>query len=237
MQKNGRLSIMQPYVFPYIGYFHLIEASDMIVFYDDVHFKKPGWINRNRILLNGRDFMFTIPVRKASQNKLINEIVPIIDQKFKKKFYHQIESAYKKAPYYKDVSEIIYRVLEKEYSYIDDLVIHSIEEVYNYLGKSLHYTKSSVCSPGSRGINKSDRLIKINKDLHYSKYVNPIGAIDLYSKDYFQQQSIQLFFVKSNPIKYSQFSNEFIPSLSVIDILMFNDKDEVKKMFKAFELV
>jgi len=69
-----RISIMQPYIFPYLGYFHLIEASDRFIFYDDVNFIRKGWINKNKILLNGNDFTFTVPLSKASQNKLINQI-------------------------------------------------------------------------------------------------------------------------------------------------------------------
>ena len=110
MQKinNLSISIMQPYIFPYIGYFHLIEASDKFVFYDDVNYIKRGWINRNRILLNNTDFLFTIPTLKASQNKLIYEIKPIIDEKWKRKFYSNLEFSYKKAPYYSDVIKLVY---------------------------------------------------------------------------------------------------------------------------------
>ena len=141
-----RLSIMQPYVFPYIGYFHLIEATNKIVFYDDVNYIKRGWINRNRILLNNSDFLFTIPVEKASQNKLINEIIPLIDNKFNDKFFSQIEAAYKKATHYREVKELLSTVFTQKYESVADLAINSIKVIYSYIDKEIRWTKSSVCS-------------------------------------------------------------------------------------------
>ena len=231
------LSIMQPYVFPYIGYFHLIEATDKIVFSDDVNYKKKGWINRNRILINGSDFRFTIPVQKASQNKLINQIVPLIDKKFKKKFFTQIETAYKKAPYYYDVSELIFSVLNQEYNNIADLSINSITSIYDYLTREIKWAKSSVCFPSSKGMEKADRLIKVTKNLGYDKYVNPIGGRKIYNKEYFKKQDIRLNFVQSIKIPYQQFGNDFVPWLSIIDILMFNDIKTVKELFNAYNIV
>ncbi len=76
-----KIAIMQPYIFPYIGYFQLIHAADVFVFYDDVNYINRGWINRNRILLNGKDQLFTIPCKEASQNKLIKDIEVLADKK------------------------------------------------------------------------------------------------------------------------------------------------------------
>lgn len=231
------LSIMQPYFFPYLSYFHLIAASDEIVFYDDVNYIKRGWINRNRILLNNSDFLFTVPIEKASQNKLISEIVPIVDTKFKEKFLAQIDTAYKKAPYYIEIKELLYDVLNKEYDNIANLAINSIVMVFDYLGKKIKWTKSSICSPNTKGMNKADRLIQITKDMGYKKYVNLIGGVELYEKNYFKNKDITLNFVRSNKIEYKQFNNEFIPWLSIIDLLMFNDKKAILKQFSAYTIV
>ncbi|MBC2694524.1 MAG: WbqC family protein [Desulfobacteraceae bacterium] len=145
--KNGYVAIMQPYLFPYIGYFHLIEASSIFVFYDDVYYIKSGWINRNRILNQDRDCLFTVPISKVSSNKLINETLPILDKKWKKKFYKKLIQNYKKAPFFSDVCEVITSVFEKKYTDITDLAIESILAVYMYLGIEFNYTKSSICSP------------------------------------------------------------------------------------------
>jgi len=236
-KEDRRLSIMQPYIFPYIGYFHLIEATEKIVFYDDVNYIKRGWINRNRILINNSDFLFTIPVEKASQNKLINEINPLIDSNFIDKFFAQIETAYKKAPYYYDVVEILKTVFSKHYENIADLAINSIRSVYKYLDKDIQWTKSSISSPETKGMDKADRLIEITKNLGYQKYINAIGGQELYQKEYFNNKGVKLNFVKSQKIEYKQFNNDFVPWLSIIDILMFNDKNAVREQITAHNIV
>ena len=237
MRYPRRLSIMQPYIFPYLGYFHLIESTDKIVFYDDVNYIKRGWINRNRILLNKSDFLFTVPVEKASQNKLINEVRPIITSDFTNKFFAQIETAYKNTPYYKDVVEMLRTVFSEQYIDVADLAIKSITSIYKYLDKNIKWTKSSIASPGTKGMAKADRLIQINKNLGYQSYVNAIGGQELYSKEYFYSKGIKLNFVKSQKVEYKQFDNDFVPWLSIIDILMFNDKKAVKEQFTAHNIV
>ncbi len=232
-----RISIMQPYIFPYIGYLHLIEATDKIVFYDDVNYIKRGWINRNRILLNNSDYLFTIPVKKASQNKLIYDTIPLIDNKFRNKFFAQIETAYKKAPYYIKVRELISNVLSQEVMSVADLAINSIVVVYDYLDKDINYIKSSVCSPNTKGMDKADRLIRIVKDLGYEKYVNAIGGLELYNKDYFKKHGVQLNFVQSNKIEYKQFGQDFIPWLSIIDVMMFNSPQLIREMLYEYQIL
>jgi hypothetical protein len=235
--NERRLSIKQPYILTYIGYFNLIDSTDKIVFYDDVNYIKRGWINRNRILLNNSDFLFTVPVEKASQNKMINEIKPRIDSIFLNKFFSQIETAYKKAPYYDNVNEMLKAVFSKEYKNIADLAISSITSVYAYLDKDIQWTKSSISSPKKKGMDKADRLIQITKDLGYQKYTNAIGGQELYQKEYFDNKGVQLNFVQSQRVDYRQFNKEFVPWLSIIDILMFNDKEAVKEQITAHNIV
>ena len=228
------LSIMQPYVFPYIGYFHLINATNHIVFYDDVNYLKKGWINRNRILINGSEFMFTVPIEKASQNKLINESRPLITPEFKKKFFAQIETGYRKAPYYENVLDVLQAVFSMEYSDVADLAISSITSVYNYLGKDLKWSKSSVISPATRGMDKADRLIQISKDMGYANYINANGGRQLYNKEYFSKRGIELGFIKSHTFEYSQNGNAFVPGLSIIDVMMFNGKEAMIEQFSSY---
>src|SRR5882724_10468265 len=99
-EKQMKLGIMQPYIFPYIGYFQLIAAVDHFVIHDDVQWIKSGWINRNRILANNQPGYITLPVRSGSSFLNINEreYVPEIEN-HKKRILRQIEGAYRKAPY------------------------------------------------------------------------------------------------------------------------------------------
>jgi len=230
------VAVMQPYIFPYIGYFHLIEASDKFIIYDDVNYSKKSWINRNRILLNKTDFLFTIPTLKASQNKLINDIHTNIDDKWKHKFLTQIEYAYKKSPYYNQIIKLIEETINIESTSIVDLCIKSIEVVYTYLNLEFNYTKSSNLSPETKGIKKEDRLIQITKKLHSETYINAIGGKAIYNKTYFKTNGIELLFIKSKLNEYEQFNNDFISGLSIIDVLMFNDKPQIIKHLKNFTL-
>lgn len=234
--ENHRLAIMQPYIFPYLGYFHLIESTDEIVFYDDVNFIKRGWINRNRILLNGKEHLFTIPIEKVSQNKLINESYPKMDDKYLKKFFDTLQLAYKKAPFYKDVLVMIEDVFDSGFDTIADLAIFSIVKTYEYLGKDINYLRSSICAPETKGFDKAERLIAISHKLGYKNYVNATGGKELYAKDDFKEQDITLSFVKTNLPRYSQFKNDFVTGLSIIDILMFNSPEKVLQQFKTYEL-
>ena len=234
--KDGYVAIMQPYIFPYIGYFHLIEASSIFVVYDDVHYIRRGWINRNRILNNDQAYLFTVPVSKASQNRLIYETPLAIDSKWQDKFYKRLTYSYRRAPFFPDVLELIYSVFGKACTAVSDLAIESILAVYEYLGIPVNLTKSSICSPNSKGIGRADRLIQITKSLEYDAYVNSPGGKQLYMKDYFFSKGVMLAFVKSKPIEYKQYSERFVPWLSIIDVLMFNDRKRVKDFFAEYLL-
>ena len=227
---------MQPYVFPYIGYFHLIGSVDIFVFFDDANFNRKGWINRNRILMNGEPYMFSIPLAKASQNKRLNEIALSIDTIFTNRYYKQLEYCYGRAPYFDEVFHYIKSVFSFECNSVSEFAIRSIETVFQYLSLDFEYKLSSSCIPDYRKLERSDRLISICNELGCNEYVNAAGGRLLYDASYFNFYGIDLKFVRSKDIKYRQFGNEFVPNLSIIDVLMFNSKETVRKMLTDFEL-
>ncbi|MFA5619165.1 MAG: WbqC family protein [Weeksellaceae bacterium] len=231
------ISVMQPYIFPYIGYFQMIRAVDTFVFYDDVNFIKKGWINRNRILVNGNDYTFTVPMQKVSQNNLILEsfIHSELYPEWKTKFSQTLAS-YKKAPYYNEIHPFIQNLLDAEYNSISDLAIKTIVEISKYLGLNTEFKNSSE-SYQNRGMERQERLIDICKQESATHYINALGGQELYKKEDFQKEGIRLSFIKSNPIEYKQFKNEFVPWLSIIDVLMFNSKEETLKLLDNYELI
>jgi predicted GNAT family acetyltransferase len=235
MRYRKRVAIMQPYVFPYIGYFNLIDSSDLFVFYDDVNFITRGWINRNKILANGEASLFSIPVLKGSQNKAINEISVVPDQKWRKKLERKIQFAYSKAPYYKNFAPELFALIYSDIDNISELAIASIVAVYKYLDCKFEYTRSSECCSETKYLSKSDRLIQITKDLGYGVYVNAEGGRELYSKSTFLDQGIELQFISGNFEKYQQFGAAFITNLSIIDALMFNDRKAVKHLIQSYQ--
>lgn len=222
---------------PYIGYFQLINAVDAFVFYDDVNYINRGWVNRNRILINGEAKYFTVPLLKASQNKLINEIGINSQSKEYLKLQKIIETAYRKAPYFELVSGLLKELFSKKYDNISRIAIESVKLFSEYLELKTRFLISSVDFFDSKGMEKAERLISICKQLNANTYINAIGGRELYSKEIFSAHNIKLQFIQSQSIEYKQFNNKFVPWLSILDVLMFNSAEEVNKMLDKYELI
>ena len=231
-----RLAIMQPYIFPYIGYFQLIKAVDKFVLYDDVNFINRGWINRNRILVNGSDSMFTIPLKDASQNKLINEIDVNWDNNWKGKFLKTIEQAYKKAPFYENILPIIEKTIEVQEVQFNKIIENNLRLICEYLEIKTEIISSSTIYQNTDK-KAQERILDICLHEKANHYINPIGGLELYDKEIFANENMQMNFIKSSPVEYKQFKNEFVPWLSMIDVLMFNSKEEINKFLDNYELV
>ncbi len=220
------IGIMQPYFFPYIGYWQLINTVDTFVVYDDVNFINKGWINRNNILVNNISHLISVPLVGASQFKLINEIDIVHDRRTFEKILKTITISYKKAPYFNDVIGIVENFFLNDEKKISKRLKDSIIEVCNYLDIKNKIVLSSNISLND-DFKGQDRIINIVKALNGSIYTNPIGGKLLYDRIFFKKLGIELKFIKSKEIKYSQFKNDFVPSLSIIDVMMFNSKDDI----------
>ncbi|SHH38504.1 WbqC family protein [Winogradskyella jejuensis] len=232
-----RIAIMQPYFFPYIGYFQLINAVDEFVFYDDVNFIKKSYINRNSILLNQKAFQFTTPLKEASQNKLIKDIEVYTDQKWFNGFLKTLEHAYKSAPFYEEVVQIVKTIFNSDYKNISELSMISVTQVCKYLDVNCKFSLSSNDYPSTKKLTKAERLIAIAKQSGKQTYVNAIGGQSLYNKNEFKAQNIDLAFLETHDIKYEQFGNEFVPFLSILDVLMFNSKASTRELLEKYTLV
>ena len=226
---------MQPYFFPYIGYWQLINAVDVFVLYDDVNFIKKGWINRNNILLNKSEHLITIPLLNVSQNKHINECMVSEDYKSIDNIIKTINLAYKKAPYYNLVFPYIEEIIKTKGS-ISDLVLKSVLWIKEYLVLNTEIILSSSIDKNNE-LKGQDKIIEIVKKLNGNHYINAIGGQELYNKEIFNNNGIKLNFIKTGEIKYKQFNNEFVPNLSIIDVLMFNSPSEVKEMLNNYSLI
>lgn len=230
------MGIMQPYFFPYIGYFQLINLVDKFVVYDDVNFIKKGWINRNNVLVNGQASMFTVPLIGASQNKLINEVEMENLETWSKKFLKTIEQSYKKAPFYESTLAILKAVFEKEYQNIAELATASLKETCAYVGiKTEIIEHSSIYN--NKELKAQQRILDICLQEKAEHYINPIGGQEIYDKSLFADNGILLNFIKSNKVSYKQFSGEFVPWLSMIDVLMFCSVEQIQQMLNEYELV
>ncbi len=230
------VGIMQPYVFPYIGYFQLIKAVDKFVVYDDVAFINKGWINRNNILLGGKASMFTIPLIGASQNRLIREIEVDNLTIWGKKMLKTLEQSYKKAPFFQEGFKIVEQVFSIEFANIAQLATTSLKETCKYLRINTEIVESSIIYK-NQNLKAQNRILDICLQEKAVHYINPIGGQTIYDKQLFADNKILLNFIKAKPVHYKQFKNEFVPWLSMIDLLMFCSVDEIHEHLEKFELV
>lgn len=233
-----KLAIMQPYLFPYFGYYQLINAVDKFVVYDDVNFIKQGWINRNNILVNGKPYLFTIPIKNQSSFNKIN--ATIVNEKayflWVNKFLKTIEQNYSKAPFYNEVLPLLKNIFQKEDEFISSIAVKSLKLVSEFIGINTVFEDSSE-TYGNKYLTSQDRVLDICVKENANYYFNPIGGIDLYSKKDFLEKGIVLNFIKSKKFEYMQFNEEFVPNLSIIDILMFNNISTIKKNLNNYELI
>lgn len=230
------LAIMQPYLFPYIGYWQLINAVDTFVIYDNIQFSKKGWFHRNNFLINDKKTLFTIPLKKDSDTLDVDDRYLSDDsEKQINKIVAQIKNSYKKSPYYNDVFPLIEAVLTNQEKNLFSYIFYSIRMICDYLDIDTKVVKSSTVDI-DHNFRSQDKVIAINKSLNSTKYINPIGGIALYDKSSFNKEAIELQFLESEVPTYRQFNDEFIPYLSIIDVMMFNSKEEIKNMLEKYKL-
>ncbi|MBC8155715.1 MAG: WbqC family protein [Bacteroidetes bacterium] len=235
------LAIMQPYFLPYIGYMQLMDTADKFVLYDDVAFINRGWINRNRLLVNGQEYMFTIPLKEASQNKRIHEIELTNDPKWRGKLLRTIEQSYRKAPFYGTVFPLTEKIVNFVPETIADYIQYSFTELNPYLGITTDIIPSSRVYQNDH-LKAQERILDICRREGATHYINPIGGQELYDKVRFAEEGIRLSFMQSRAVPYAQFpvkdtQSAFMPWLSMLDVLMFNDPAHIRTMLTEFELV
>lgn len=224
-----KIAIMQPYLFPYIGYFQLINAVDRFVIYDNLQYTKKGWINRNRILINGKDEYISIPLKKDSDFLDIkNRFLAQSWLTDRTKVLDKIIESYRKSPCFKEAFPVIEKCITLEETNLFNYIFNSIKILVEYLNIKTPFTISSTINI-DHSLKAENKVITICKALKASDYLNPIGGIELYKKEQFEKEGIQLNFIKTNNFEYKQFNNVFIPFLSIIDVMMFNEKEQIKE--------
>ena len=228
-----KLGIMQPYFFPYIGYWQLLNYVDTYIVYDDVHFIKGGWINRNHILENGEKSLLTLHLKKASSNKLISEIEVGNNQK---KIMKTVSQLYSKAPFFHSVAPLIEDILFAEQQNLALFLLNSIHKIAGYLGIKTKIILSSTLDKDNT-LKGQAKILEICNKTRATTYVNAPGGIDLYELGAFKMRNIDLYFLKTLDITYNQQKKDFVQNLSIIDVLMFNSQTEISNHLSLFELV
>lgn len=230
---------MQPYLFPYIGYFQLINLVDCFVIADNLQFINQGWINRNRVLVHGREHLITFPIKKDSAFLKINEryFFDNADQRDSKKILNMLNHAYRKAPNFETCYSLIEVILKFENKNVAKFTTNSLKEICVYLDiKTKFIIESELKMP--LDLSAQERIVQICKKLGADRCINAIGGVELYSAKAFEENGVTLKFMKTKEsLRYKQFNENFVPNLSIIDVMMFNSQKAIKKLLGEFELI
>lgn len=230
------LAIMQPYFLPYIGYFQLIAAVDIFVVYDNIKYTKKGWINRNRMLLNGKDEMFSLPLKKDSdslgvvQRELAADFNP-------DKLLNQFKGAYRRAPFYEQTLPLLARIVRYENHNLFAYLHHAITSITEHLGIETEIRVSSGIAI-DHDLKGQDKVLALCRAMGADTYINAIGGTQLYDREAFRIKGVELKFIRSKPFEYAQFGAAFVPWLSIVDVMMFNSLDTIRTSITTnYELI
>lgn len=232
-----KIAIMQPYFFPYIGYFQLIKAVDEFIIYDNIEFTKKGWINRNRILVSGRDAFVTLPLKRDSDYLDVRERFLAASWLHERSaILNRVTEAYRKAPNFK----VVYSLIEDCVFFDEDNLFLFILNSLNRVNEFLHIRTPIIISSTvsiNHELKAEEKVVALCKARGGTEYINPIGGVRLYQKNDFCLQGIDLHFIKSAEIIYKQLEHDFIPWLSIIDVMMFNPEEKLQQYLTSYELI
>lgn len=231
-----KLGIMQPYFFPYIGYFSLIKHVDQFILLDTVQFIRHGWIERNRILKQSGGWGYiSVPLEKHGRNCLIKDIKIRDTEDWQKKILSQIVH-YKGAPNYYKVRNLITEILEQTYRDIVSCNYYALKTVCRYLDIStpieiFSHMDIEIIPPAY----PDEWALNICKAIPgVTEYWNPEGGVNFFDTKKYENNQLQIRFLKMNLTEYPQKGGEFEPGLSILDILMFNDPETIHQMLDNY---
>ncbi|MBD8576873.1 WbqC family protein [Pseudomonas syringae] len=230
------IAMMQPYLFPYLGYFQLINHADVFILGDDLQFIRAGWVNRNRILSNGQPRLLTFAVKKDHFG------LPIMQRQLADDFDTQagrlvnlVAQSYRKAPHFAEVMPLIERLIRFPQHNLALYAENALRELCAHLRITTPILRGSDLKLASCH-DRQDRVINIAHIFSATTVLNPIGGFDLYERDLFARHGLQLRFFTMNPVSYPQFGQPFVDHLSIIDVLMFNSVEQTRALLDRFTL-
>jgi hypothetical protein len=234
-----KLAIMQPYFLPYIGYFQLINAVDEFILFDTPQFIRHGWIERNRILnQKGEPIYVKVPLKKHNRGTPIKDIIVNNSENWKEKILAQLVTYKKKAPHYWKVIALIKTIFEFESDSIVEINHNALLKVCEYLKIDTPISIWSKMDIEIDPVNAPDEwALNICKALNADIYYNPVGGASFFDKNKYERAGIEIKFLEMIPNPYKQFSNHFVPFLSIIDVMMFCEPGEINNSLNTFNFI
>lgn len=226
---------MQPYFLPYLGYWQLLAAVDRFVVYDNIEYTKKGWINRNRFLRNGADATFTLPLKKGSDFLDVRER-SLADDFNPATLLNPFRESYRKAPFFDAVFPMIETIVTAAPRNLFEYLLNSLVMTAAYLEIKTPIIVSSTV-PVDHRLKAGDKVLAVCGALGANRYLNTIGGRTLYEADAFAAAGVELKFIQSRPVMYPQFGQPFVPGLSILDVMMFNSPDTVRRLLGEYDLL
>lgn len=227
---------MQPYFLPYIGYFQLIAACDLFVVYDNIKYTKKGWINRNRMLRDGKDVVFSLPLQNDADHLDIDRRT-LATAPAPHKWLTQLKGAYRHAPYFAQTLPLLEQIAQCREDNLFRFLHQALLATCAHLDIRTPIRVSSSVDI-DHGLRNQDKVLALCDALGAGTYVNAIGGIELYAPAAFEQRGAALRFLRSKPLDYPQFGAPFVPWLSIVDVLMFNPLATVRSWAQShYELI
>ncbi|MGY4623572.1 WbqC family protein [Bradyrhizobium sp. USDA 4486] len=222
-----KLAIMQPYFLPYIGYYQLIAAVDVFVVYDNIKYTKKGWINRNRMLVNGKDVLFSLSLKKDSDALDIRdrELAADFDRA---KLLNQWRGAYRSAPFFKETFPLLEEIVGFQDPNLFRYIFNSLRMTCEHLGLKTAFKISSEI-PIDHSLKFQDKVLALCEAMGARQYINAIGGLELYDPDAFGARGIEFRALRTRPFPYEQFGQAQVPYLSIVDLLMFNSVAKLRE--------
>lgn len=227
---------MQPYFFPYIGYFQLMKAVDFFVFYDDVQYVKNSWINRNRLLQLGAPTWWTLPVERSSHTLPINQRSYGLTTETRADIEDKARRLYSTAPFHEQIQPILHSLMSFEDKNVARFNENALRTIARSLGIECRFFVSSDLDVPPKG-DRQLRVIDICKKVGATRYVNAIGGLELYDEKIFKEAGITLEFLLGRLPLYKQFDDDPLPGLSILDTLMFNSTIDTHNYLLDYSLV
>lgn len=225
-----KLGIMQPYFFPYIGYFDLICRTDRWVVFDTAQYIRHGWVNRNRILHPDEGWLYiTVPTESHARETPIGEIRIREDGKWRDRIIGQLQHYKKRAPYFSEVGDLVASCLDDSGASLSGLNVHSLSRVCDYLDVPFRYSLfSQMDLELGRVEGPGDWALRISEAMGAGEYINPPGGAALFDRAKFAAAGITLTIQEPVDFVYACDGYNYEPNLSIIDVLMWNSPEAAR---------